>query len=134
MERWPLLALNMAKYLQEQRSAAMSTIEDVAYLPVPQRILNLLERLANEDGVVEDDGTRIDLHLTHADIAAMIGSTRETVSTELARLVKSRRVLVRDRSYVWPRCTQPPIRLEPLDIADLRVAPIVIRLASTSVV
>lgn len=84
----PELALNVAKIVHERLNDASATIEDLAYARVPDRLLHLFERLANEHGVKVDGGTRIDLRLTHADIASLIGSTRETVSVELANLAR----------------------------------------------
>jgi len=100
MSRQPTLSLNMARYLHEQRDEAVSAMEGMAYLKVSERLSRLMQRLADEHGIVEGSDVRIDLPLTHADIASLIGSTRETVSVEMARLVKLGTVLVRDHVYV----------------------------------
>jgi CRP/FNR family transcriptional regulator len=100
LSRHPLLALNVAKYLLEQRDDALAVVEDVAYLKVPDRILRLLERLAVEHGRPVAGGTVLDLRLTHADIASLVGSTRETVSQQMSVLTKSGRVRVDGKSIV----------------------------------
>jgi CRP/FNR family transcriptional regulator, cyclic AMP receptor protein len=51
--------------------------------------VNLFERLAGELGRVTDEGTFLDVRLTHQDIASIIGSTRETVSLEMSQLVRA---------------------------------------------
>lgn len=96
----PQLSLNMARYLRDQRDEALTAVEDIAFLKVPERIVKLLERLAEQHGVPDPAGVRIDIRLTHADLASLVGSTRETVSLELSRLRDAGRILVRDRSFV----------------------------------
>ena len=100
LNRQPVLAVNVAKYLSEQRDDAMAIAEDFAYLRVPQRLGKLLERLAAEHGTVEDDGTSIDVRLTHADIASLIGSSRETVSTLMTQLVREGHIAMRGHRIV----------------------------------
>lgn len=84
----PELALNVAKLVHERLNDASATIEDLAYARVPDRLLHLFERLAAEHGVATEDGTKIDVRLTHADIASLIGSTRETVTVEISNLIR----------------------------------------------
>ncbi|MBV8601799.1 MAG: Crp/Fnr family transcriptional regulator [Candidatus Eremiobacteraeota bacterium] len=92
LSRDPELALNVAKIVHERLTNASATIEDLAYARVPDRLLHLFERLAAEHGVAKADGTTIDVRLTHADIASLIGSTRETVTVEIANLVRDGRI------------------------------------------
>ena len=92
LSRDPELALNVAKIVHERLNSASATIEDLAYARVPERLLHLFERLAAEHGIPVDGGTRIDVRLTHADIASLIGSTRETVTAELAQLTREGRI------------------------------------------
>ena len=96
----PLLAINVAKYLMEQRDDALSIVEDVAYLKVPDRILRLFERLASEHGSPVADGVLLDVRLTHADIASLVGSTRETVSQQMSVLTKSGRIRFEGKAIV----------------------------------
>lgn len=100
MTRHPVIAVNVAKYLNEQRDDALSAIEDFAYLKVPERLMKLLERLAAEYGVPSPEGTLIDVRLTQAEIASLIGSTRETISTHLSQLVREGRIAIRGHRIV----------------------------------
>ncbi len=61
MARQPLLALNIVRYLQKQRDEADSTIEEIAYLTVGERLVRLMRRLADKHGIAEESGIRIDL-------------------------------------------------------------------------
>jgi len=96
----PILALNVAKYLMEQRDDALAAIEDVAYLKVPDRIVRLLERLAAEHGVPVAGGKIVDVRLTHEEIASLVGSTRETVTAQLSALARSGRIRFDGKSLV----------------------------------
>jgi len=111
LTRHPLLALNVAKYLNEQRDDALSIAEEFAYLKVPDRLMKLLERLVAEHGVPDPEGRLIDIRLTHADIASLIGSTRETVSSLLAQFVRDGRVAMRGRQILLPQPDSSPRRL-----------------------
>ena len=88
----PELALNVAKLVHERLNDASATIEDLAYARVPDRLLHLFERLAAEHGIATEDGTKIDVRLTHADLASLIGSTRETVTLEISNLIREGRL------------------------------------------
>lgn len=92
LSRDPELALNVAKIVHDRLDDASATIEDLAYAKVADRLIHLFERLAVEHGVETGDGTRIEVRLTHADIASLIGSTRETVTVELTNLAREGRL------------------------------------------
>ena len=105
MTREPVLAMNIAKYIAEQRDDAMCAAEDIAFLKVPERLLNLFSRLVGDYGVETPEGTVLDIRLTQADLAALIGSTRETVSLEMSRLVRSGQICMQGHSIVLLRET-----------------------------
>jgi CRP/FNR family cyclic AMP-dependent transcriptional regulator len=103
LSRNPTLALNVAKILSDRLVDASAAMEDLAYAKISDRILHLLERLAAEHGVETDRGTVIDVRLTHADIASLIGSTRETVSLEMSNLVKAGAIAYDDKRITLPK-------------------------------
>lgn len=107
VSRNPVLALNIAKYLQEQRDDALAIVEEVAYLKVQDRLLRLLERLAQEYGVPSKEGTLLNVRLTHADLASLIGSTRETVTLQISSLIRDGHVLMSGKSMVLANAAQP---------------------------
>ena len=102
LARSPRLALNVAQILSERLLDANATMEDLAYARIPDRLMHLFSRLAAEHGTQTTDGVVVDLKLTHADIASLIGSTRETVSLELANLVKAGKLRMDGRTIVIP--------------------------------
>jgi CRP/FNR family transcriptional regulator len=77
-------------------------MEDLAYARVGDRIMHLYRKLALEHGVPVAGGTRVELRLTHADVASLVGSTRETVSVEIAKLVDAGRLQLKGRTIVVP--------------------------------
>jgi len=98
----PRLALNVAKVLSERLGDAVATMEDLAYAKIPDRLMHVFRRLALEHGTTVEDGLRIDARLTHADIASLIGSTRETVSLEMTALVRAGRLRLDNRNVIVP--------------------------------
>ncbi|MBV9438701.1 MAG: Crp/Fnr family transcriptional regulator [Candidatus Eremiobacteraeota bacterium] len=102
LSRDPALALNVARVLSERLDDARSTMEDLAYARVSDRIENLYRKLAPEHGVRVAGGTRVDIRLTHADVASLVGSTRETVSVEMGKLIEAGRLRMDGRAVVVP--------------------------------
>ncbi|MBC5825123.1 MAG: Crp/Fnr family transcriptional regulator [Candidatus Eremiobacteraeota bacterium] len=102
MSTRPAFALNFALYSSQRRSDAISVMEDIAFLPVSERLVKLFERLAYDFGVLVTSGIKLDVRLTHVDLAALIGSTRETVSLELSKLAKNGRVHISGGKFIIP--------------------------------
>ena len=78
--RISLDTVNLAEVraLQVQQMEALLNI--LHCRPVPQRLLMLLEWLAEKYGQISDRGCLLDLRLTHQSLAEMIGTTRVTVT------------------------------------------------------
>ncbi|MBC5810386.1 MAG: Crp/Fnr family transcriptional regulator [Candidatus Eremiobacteraeota bacterium] len=102
LARNPALALNVAKVLSGRLDEASAVLEDVAYAKIPERLMHLFTRLSAEHGTPTGRGVRVDVALTHGDIASLIGSTRETVSLELGNLVAAGKLIADGRRYIIP--------------------------------
>jgi CRP/FNR family transcriptional regulator len=98
----PALALGVARILSARVGALETTMEDLAYAKVGERLMHLFRRLADEHGAREARGTRLAIRLTHADLASLVGSTRETVSAEIATLARSGRIIADGRTIILP--------------------------------
>lgn len=98
----PKIALNVAKVMSDRVLELTATVEDLAYARLSDRLVHLLERLAIEHGRPVDGGIEITVRLTHADIASLVGSTRETVSLELARLIRAGRIKQQGGAFIVP--------------------------------
>ncbi len=103
----PTLALNVAQILSERLGDASEAMEDLAYARVTDRLMHLFQRLASEHGRPIDAGSLIDVRLTHSDLASLVGSTRETVSLELANLTGAGRLATSGRRFVLPHAELP---------------------------
>jgi CRP/FNR family cyclic AMP-dependent transcriptional regulator len=103
LQRHPVIAINVANYLAEQRDDAQAAFEDVSHLKVSERLLRLFERLAEDHGIVRPEGTLIDVRLTQNDLASLVGSTRETVSLELTNLQRAGRIANVGRHFLLPK-------------------------------
>ncbi|GAC1348711.1 MAG: Crp/Fnr family transcriptional regulator [Vulcanimicrobiaceae bacterium] len=104
----PVLAMNVAKLLNDRLVDAAATLEDLAYAKISDRLMHLFARLAAEHGIDTPAGIVLDVRLTHADIASLIGSTRETVSLEMSHLIKARRILSDGKALTVPRSELAP--------------------------
>lgn len=96
----PELALRIMKVLSERLRQAEEAVENLAFRDVPGRLATTLVRLAEAYGEPQGDGERLMLRLTHQDLANMIGATRETVTTVLARFRDEGLIAVEDRHIV----------------------------------
>ena len=67
---------------------------------VERRLLLKLRQLAERWGRVTPDGIRLDLHLTHQELANMIGAVRESVTIALGRLASAGEIEVRNRTLL----------------------------------
>ncbi len=100
----PDLALRVIKALAKRLRRAEEEIENFAFRDVPGRLSALLVRLADADmdGGPSFGGQerRHVLHLTHQDLASMIGATRETVTSVLNRFREMGLISTRRREIV----------------------------------
>jgi CRP-like cAMP-binding protein len=82
----PELTVKIMKELSRLLKERDAMLEQLALNNVHDRILHLLKTLAEKFGVKEDVFQKIDMPLSHQEIANMIGSTRETVTSILNEL------------------------------------------------
>jgi len=71
--------------ISEQVSDALTLLDDFRGRDVASRLARVLVKFSRQYGVPTEAGVRIDLPVTHQDLANMIGTARETVSRNMAR-------------------------------------------------
>jgi CRP/FNR family transcriptional regulator len=98
----PKMAMNVANLMSDRLLELTATVEDLSYARLSDRLVHLIERLAIEHGKPCEGGIELTIRLTHADIASLVGSTRETVSLELARLIRAGRLRQKGQALVVP--------------------------------
>jgi CRP/FNR family cyclic AMP-dependent transcriptional regulator len=87
LEDDPALARAFARGIARRLAAAEHELAELMGKSVPGRLVDALGRLAAEHGVAEPGGrVRIGINLTHKDLADLIGTSRETLTKELAVL------------------------------------------------
>jgi len=82
-EETPSLSLRITKLVGLRFLEIENRLEDLIFKDVHTRLARLLVKLGDRYGVPDDGGVRIDIKITHQDIAELIGSARETTSVAL---------------------------------------------------
>ena len=83
MRRVPQLALNFMKLLSVRVRYNTKQVKSLALMTVSSRLARLLLKLAQDYGEVQTDGVRINTNLKQADLASLIGATRESTNKVL---------------------------------------------------
>lgn len=101
--RWmehPGLARNLFSVLAQQIAERELAVAISLEPRVERRLLLKLRQLAGRWGRVTPDGVRLDLRLTHQELANMVGAARESITIALGRLADSGEIEVRNRSLL----------------------------------
>ena len=61
---------------------------------LPQRVLGILGLLAGQFGWVQEQGTLIDVRITHAQLASAVGSTRTSITRVLSELRDTGKIMI----------------------------------------
>jgi 5-methyltetrahydrofolate--homocysteine methyltransferase len=88
-----------------------SQARDLSLMDVPQRLKHGLVRLAGEHGLVTERGVKLDLEITHEEIAELVAANRSTVTACLNELKR--------QGYLWKEGRRLVILLpEHIEILD----------------
>lgn len=79
----PLLALRLLQALSSRLRSADKQIEDLTFRNLPGRVASNIIDLSKKHGIKTSDGVKITLKLTHQELAEMIGTAREVVTSIL---------------------------------------------------
>lgn len=93
----PEMAMRMVDNLSQRLSAYGERMADLGRKSVRGRLAGLVLGLINSEGVVGKEGYRIPTPYTHAELAAMVGAGRVTVTNALLQLRTEGCVQLRDR-------------------------------------
>lgn len=77
----PAVSPLMMRVLGRILNNAIALVEDLAFRDVPARLARFLIRQAEQRGVAEADGCLLPLNLGTEDIACLLGTTRQSVSS-----------------------------------------------------
>ncbi len=88
LKRHPDVTLRVLSAVGRRLEESRQQIAQLSTLAVEQRVAAALLRLAGKVGEARDQGVLIQLPLSRQDLAAMTGSTTETVSRAMSRLAE----------------------------------------------
>jgi CRP-like cAMP-binding protein len=81
----PAFSMNFIRLLSQRLAKVEREYAGFGHTWSYHRLAMVLLKLGAEHGVKTPKGTLLTLHLTHEQIANLIGTTRETVTTQLGR-------------------------------------------------
>ena len=86
MEESPGLSLSITKLIGLRRNRVERRLRNLLFHSNRERLTHLLAELTEQYGIATSEGVEIGLRLSHQDMAAVIGATRETVTTLLGEM------------------------------------------------
>lgn len=96
----PRLASNLVRILAAQVADRELAIAIALEPRVEQRLFLKLQQLGGRFGRVTPEGIRLDLRLTHQQLADMVGAVRESITIALGKLQQSGALTVENRT-IW---------------------------------
>ena len=99
----PRVRLNFIRILSRRLAQVEKGVTDFSHTRSYQRLAKVLLQICGEHGVETPGGVMLRLSLTHADLADMIGTTRETVTNQMNRFRRMGLVRAHGRRLVVNR-------------------------------
>jgi len=93
MAKHPFLAIKVAKLLGARMREAEAIIHEMVCWQAPGRLALMLMKMGERMGEQTKNGIKINLQLTHEEIANMVGTSRQTV-TSLLNTFKQEKIIV----------------------------------------
>jgi CRP/FNR family transcriptional regulator, cyclic AMP receptor protein len=84
----PTVALNFIRLLSKRLATAERGLAEFSHTWSYHRLARVLLQLSEKYGQEAPGGTLINVHLTHEDVANLIGTSRETVTTQLSKFTR----------------------------------------------
>jgi CRP-like cAMP-binding protein len=103
LSRIPRFRLNFLRNLSHRLVRVAKGVTEFRHARSSHRLAKVLLRMSGEDGEETPGGFPLRLPLNHADLAEMIGTTRETVTIQLNRFRRLGLVEIRNRRLVVDR-------------------------------
>jgi CRP/FNR family transcriptional regulator len=88
LQRKPEMAIAFSFHLGNKLRKVENRLLNILNKDVKSRLAQLLIQLAVDNGSIKDNVAVVDKYLTHEDIAGLIGSSRQTVTTTLNQFEK----------------------------------------------
>ncbi len=104
VNRHPTLSVGITRLVGLRRRRIEQRLRNLVFQPLRSRLIHLVQELVERYGRPTPEGTLIDVRLSHQNLAAIVGSSRESVTLGLGELVsqglvarQGRRLIVADR-------------------------------------
>ncbi len=95
----PALALNLLRALSARLRSSTAGAEELASLTVIERLMRRLQQLAEWSGMSVPGGVRIMVPMNQQELAALVGTSRESVNRALVRLRRQGKVRL-DKGWI----------------------------------
>lgn len=96
----PSLAIKIIEALSKKTRLLTSQVRELVFQDAAGRLASLLSRLADDFGREIEQGTVIDLVLTHQEIANLIGSSRVTVTKLINKFIDDGMITIKKRKII----------------------------------
>jgi len=100
IQRQPEIALNIISILSQRLRRANTTIENFAFGDARLRVIHAITKLGQSYGKSTKKGLRLDLRVTHQELASLVGTSRETVTRTLLEMQNEGLVSLEQRHLV----------------------------------
>ena len=97
LARYPFLAIKVAKLLGARMREAESIIHEMVCWQAPGRLALMLLKISDRCGIQTNDGIKLNLQLTHEEIANMVGTSRQTVTSLLNTFKQEKSIITEGR-------------------------------------
>ena len=89
IHRYPEIGISIVQIMGQRLHVAQSKLRDITLYGKLGALASALVRLAEDYGIQTEEGIRIQLTLTHQELANFIGAARENVNRMMSQLEKS---------------------------------------------
>lgn len=98
----PRLVLGVTRQIGERLKRIESRVENLVFRDVRSRVAHMLLELTQDFGVPGPEGTLLDVAITQAERATLVGSTRQSVNASLGELEDEGLLARRARRFLVP--------------------------------
>ncbi|WP_432661995.1 Crp/Fnr family transcriptional regulator [Wukongibacter baidiensis] len=95
----PDIALKVIQDLTTKLNSYTEQMANLAFNDVRGRILNILRRLVRKHGQITSEGIKININLSHQDIANLVNASRVMVSNVLKNLRNEGKIIINQKNF-----------------------------------
>ncbi len=106
LQKRPDLAVSFTKLVGLKFKKLQNRLSNIVYKDVKQRLLDFFITFSESNNLTQQEKIEVSNYLTHADIASLIGSTRQTVTTLINKMEEDGVLQFDRKQIVIPSFTQ----------------------------